>query len=445
MPSMKRAIVGLIALTVWSCTGTWRASDNRRADCAGTTGPEEKPTEPVGKTNEPSPLSIRRDPHRLVRPTLRRAVRGTAMLVDREQVERLDGDQVALDARSLQQKRDLCPDQPFASQPAPGLCTAFLVGPRTLVTAGHCVRNDPECRATRVVFGYRLRSSEGTTEEISSDDLFECRSLIRTPDSPNRPDIAIVELDRPVPGRTPLRIRRSTPPKNGSRVALIGHPAGLPTKVAPDGRLLEVRPESVLRHDLNTITGDSGSPLVEPTSGDVVGVHVRGSGTFAEAPARDCRVARSCSSGSRGDSRNECAPTEAVATTTFADAIPARSGARSFRFRPQIYDPGAGAVAAQFVVPDVGPVGRVGVDAIVRTDEHTTLEVRMRRTVRGQGGERRAFVEALRAGRRRLEIDFGNLRGRNGRGLWRIEFEPYDSASIRLNRAALWMRGTTRD
>jgi hypothetical protein len=93
----------------------------------------------------------------------------------------------------------LCQDEAFRTQPIIGGCTAFLVGPRTVVTAAHCVdANNPQkwCTDRSLVLGYRYTAADKLVS-LTKDDVYQCAKLIVRKLTSSTPvlDVAVLELD----------------------------------------------------------------------------------------------------------------------------------------------------------------------------------------------------------------------------------------------------------
>jgi hypothetical protein len=100
-------------------------------------------------------------------------------------------------------------------------------------------------------------------------------------------DFAVVRLDRRVAGRTPQKIARGGPPAVGTPLYVIGHPSGLPTKIAAGARVARAN-RSYFEANLDAFGGNSGSPVFDAGTNTVVGILVRGAPDYrAEG---DCNV-----------------------------------------------------------------------------------------------------------------------------------------------------------
>lgn len=175
-----------------------------------------------------------------------------------------------------------CPGEPFAGQPVLPYCSGFLAAPDIVVTAGHCL-TDSTLPAVRFVFGFQMQDALTPVESLPDESVYTGVAILERRNTPDL-DYAVVQLDRPVttPGVEPLRIRRIGGPENGTPVGLIGHPSGLPLKVAfgDQTRVADTSPEFYFFANLDAYGGNSGSPVIDPATGIVEGILVRGEADF---------------------------------------------------------------------------------------------------------------------------------------------------------------------
>ncbi|MCP4912151.1 MAG: trypsin-like serine protease [Oligoflexia bacterium] len=193
--------------------------------------------------------------------------------------------------RTAEQAQDLCMGERFSEQYVLPSCSGFLVAPDILVTAGHCMTSEFECKTNSWVFDY----TDGTTE-IDKNNVYKCEKIIDqklNEKFTKIQDYAVIKLDRAVEGRTPLKFRKKGKARTGTKLAVIGHPLGLPQKIA-DGAKVKfanlgelIRPiRSILRKryyftaNLDTYAGNSGSPVFNKKTGEVEGILVQGAEDF---------------------------------------------------------------------------------------------------------------------------------------------------------------------
>lgn len=200
----------------------------------------------------------------------------------------------------------LCASEPFRTQPAPGFCSAFLIAPNLVATAGHCVNIKQSCGDIRFVFGfaYEQQAGESDVTTVADDDFYQCAGVIgHLYDQGSQTlqevmerrlwsDWAVIKLDRDVVGRKPLSLRRSGRPSNNQVIAAVGHPGGIPAKVSA-GRILDAAPDLYFNTNLDIYGGNSGSVVVN-AQGLAEGIVIRGTGGQSFVKSGSCYASRMC-------------------------------------------------------------------------------------------------------------------------------------------------------
>jgi MYXO-CTERM domain-containing protein len=163
--------------------------------------------------------------------------------------------------QTLGEAKMLCPGERFADQLEPGTCSGTLIDSRHLLTAGHCVDETADCDGSRVwVFGFAYEAA-GRLATLTTDDVYRCARVLAYRD--DTADHAIVELDRDVVGHTPATVRAlSGGLAVGTPLTLIGHPNGIPMKIASGGEVLSTEIET-LRASLDAFNANSGSGVFD--------------------------------------------------------------------------------------------------------------------------------------------------------------------------------------
>lgn len=108
----------------------------------------------------------------------------------------------------------LCPNEPYRTQPTGAFCSGTLVGRDLVMTAGHCITSEEDCKNTRFVFGFAVKENGGSAPaEIPATEVYSCAKVEVTKlDSSKHPgidheeaaqtgvvldqDYALVRLDR---------------------------------------------------------------------------------------------------------------------------------------------------------------------------------------------------------------------------------------------------------
>lgn len=200
---------------------------------------------------------------------------------------------------SYGQGMGLCTNEPFYSQETAAFCSGFLVKPDVIVTAGHCIRSEISCQSTKFVFGFRLENEGSQPREVATENIYSCQQLIHSVAQPDGEDFAVIRLDRPVTQATPLSWRKEGRIETGAGLTVIGHPSGLPTKIAGGASVRTLKPQYLIAN-LDTYGGNSGSVVLNASTGLVEGVLVRGELDFTYKDG--CRMSNRCGNDScRGE------------------------------------------------------------------------------------------------------------------------------------------------
>lgn len=200
---------------------------------------------------------------------------------------------------SYKNNYNLCSTEPFINQKTAAFCSGSLVGKDIVITAGHCIRNQSSCSDTKMVFGFGIKQSDGVTpSNVSANEVYGCKEIIRRVQSGDT-DYSVVRLDRSVTNHKTLKINRGAVVPNGTSLTVIGHPSGLPTKVASAGL---VRSSNSIYYvtSLDTYGGNSGSAVFNTATKEIVGILVRGETDFVSNGS--CKVSNRCKQdGCRGE------------------------------------------------------------------------------------------------------------------------------------------------
>ena len=100
------------------------------------------------------------------------------------------------------------------------------------------MQSDEDCFDYRWVFGFKKNLNNQVVEEFPLEDVYFCQKIIVAKYDPlEKIDYALIKLDRPVQMRAPLAFRNKGKVEDGSELVVIGHPSGLPTKIADNARV----------------------------------------------------------------------------------------------------------------------------------------------------------------------------------------------------------------
>ena len=189
----------------------------------------------------------------------------------------------------------LCSGERFENERVGAFCSGFLVDESTVVTAGHCIKDQTECNSTRFVFGFSIENAEfSTPHRVDANDVYKCRSIAGRRSLSQGPDFAVIKLDRPVKNHSPVSLNRSGYLASDAPLAVIGHPAGLATKVADNATVRSVGIGPYFTTNTDSYVGNSGSAVINEFTGEVEGILVQGEADFVRKGV--CYVSKTCSS-----------------------------------------------------------------------------------------------------------------------------------------------------
>lgn len=196
----------------------------------------------------------------------------------------------------------MCSSERFANQLTAGNCSGFLVSPDTLVTAGHCLNSESDCQGHSWVFDFANIESEQKTFTFNKDQVYRCTKIIeRKKESGAMADYAVLKLDRPVVGRSPLKYRTEGKPADDAVLTVIGHPTGLPTKITAAADMRNNTSPIYFVTNADTYGGNSGSAVVDSRTGIVEGILVRGDTDYARSETGCLESVRRSQDGGRGE------------------------------------------------------------------------------------------------------------------------------------------------
>ncbi len=194
----------------------------------------------------------------------------------------------------------LCKEEPFYDQVTAAFCSGSLVAPDIIMTAGHCVTSESACTGTKFVFGFAVKEKGKMPLTVATTDVYGCKKLLGREQVNDGADWALIKLDRPVTGHAVLKLNLAGTIANKTPIVVIGHPAGLPTKIAGGSEVRDASKNGYFTANLDTYGGNSGSAVFNAKTGLVEGILVRGENDYVYRGG--CRVSQVCTNeGCRGE------------------------------------------------------------------------------------------------------------------------------------------------
>lgn len=198
--------------------------------------------------------------------------RAVAIVIEKNKLHAVTDSIYQLDVGiTLGQRFKLCPGTPFIDQPVIGLGTAFILARQTMMTAGHVLEEDLSRYV--VVFGFEMVNKTGAYEGlISLKDIYYPTRIVQSSETL---DVTVFEVSRPL-DRPVLKYAKEQLPAVLTPIYMIGHPYGLPKKVALNASVQSNGNAEFFYTSLFAAQGNSGSPVFDFRTNEVVGVLVSG-------------------------------------------------------------------------------------------------------------------------------------------------------------------------
>ncbi len=190
------------------------------------------------------------------------------------------------------QAYNLCSSEPFGDQLSGAFCSGFLINEDTVVTAGHCVATDLDCSTTKFAFGFSIKQKGVMNNSLPSSEVYSCKRIVHSQHPGAGADFAIVQLDRKVTNHIPLSLRSTGIIPIADPVFVIGHPVGLPTKIAGGANVRQNSDPGFFTANIDSYGGNSGSAVFNAKSFEVEGVLVRGEQDFENF--NGCTISKKC-------------------------------------------------------------------------------------------------------------------------------------------------------
>lgn len=171
---------------------------------------------------------------------------------------------------------NLCDSEPFYDQPVSAgfMCSGFLVAEDVIATAYH-VANGNNIDDFRFIFDYRMSGPSEPELRFPDANIYRGIEIIHHEAGENGNGWALIKLDRKVQGQAIARL-------SGQELFcdqplyVIGHPLGLPLKFSSGASVSHITSETYFMASLNIYSGNSGSPVFDLDTHEVIGMVLHG-------------------------------------------------------------------------------------------------------------------------------------------------------------------------
>lgn len=196
-----------------------------------------------------------------------------AMIIEKEKLNQITKDIYSIDiSQKLGTTYSLCPDEAFYNQPIVGAGTAFIFSENSMLTAKHVFERPLSDYV--IVFGYQVEQANGVVETLYDASNLYYPKEITFSDTDLDAVVFTVDrdFDRPVLEWEDSSLLSNKQPE----IYMIGHPLGLPLKVAVNAGIEDQSHTLYYYTSLDSFQGNSGSPVFNFTTNKVIGILVSG-------------------------------------------------------------------------------------------------------------------------------------------------------------------------
>jgi len=245
----------------------------------------------------------RKDLYEVTNPLYLKLAASTTALVKKSDIQQNSSGVVKINAQTFAEVIGVCKKEKFSDQPSGAFCSGSLIGKNLMLTAGHCITSQDDCDSTKFVFGYDVAKKGKYPTAVPEQDVVGCKSIVYRVENGDGADFGLIQLDRDVTNHEPLTLamgRTNSTIDKDTKLLMIGHPAGIPTKIEDSAKVRDPSPNGFFVANTDSYGGNSGSAVFNQATGEIEGVLVRGDTDYVQDGS--CYVSNVCAEdGCRGE------------------------------------------------------------------------------------------------------------------------------------------------
>lgn len=219
-----------------------------------------------------------------------------ALLSHTFKVKSADEKMVSFKTHILGDVFQFCSDEPIREKTMTGDCSGFAVNANQLVTARHCIPDQKSCDGRLFIFSHQSNS----TADFSIQNIYRCAKIESVLER-EQGDLVTVSLDRSLSLSSGFKypvIGSEEPSLNDKQkftdAFVLGHPFGTALTAAPIESVALDTDDVFFRARADVSQGSSGSPVLSPSTGEILGVLTGGEIDLQWDSLSSCNRERIC-------------------------------------------------------------------------------------------------------------------------------------------------------
>lgn len=207
-----------------------------------------------------------------------------AMVVPASEIE-IKFKRAIVKANKLKDTVMLCEGEKFREHLSLPNCTAFLIAPDIMASAGHCFKTEEDCKENKFIFEVKEKYETTQGHEIPLENIFSCKEIIES----DIDGIALIRLEKSTVKKHPLKLNLNKELKHGGDVFMLGHPFGLPLMYSKKVKSKNENSKNpFFLAPLDSFVGNSGSPVFNAKTYEVEGVLISGKEDLYKSEKENC-------------------------------------------------------------------------------------------------------------------------------------------------------------